>query len=125
MLDSPTISVLAKDPRRTHRINANSFQQNALTTVNGWQYAGYYTDEINGERTKSCYVHLARRQLSSDELNKAGEWQTFLFDDYQQSVDDGHNTISIGICKGDGTIHLAFDHHCDREALPSLQKQTL
>lgn len=36
------------------------------------------------------------------------------FSDYEQLVDDGHNTISIGVCRGDGSIHLAFDHHCDR-----------
>jgi hypothetical protein len=40
-----------------------------------------------------------------------------VFDDYEQRSDDGHNTISVGVCKGDGTVHVAFDHHCDRYML--------
>lgn len=36
--------ILGQDPDRVHRINANSFQQNAITTVNRWQYAAFYTD---------------------------------------------------------------------------------
>lgn len=44
------------------------------------------------------------------------EWETIIFEDYQQITHDGHNIISIGVCDGDGTIHLAFDHHCDRYA---------
>jgi hypothetical protein len=35
------------------------------------------------------------------------------FDDYPQTTDDGHNTVQMGICPADGTVHLAYDHHCD------------
>jgi hypothetical protein len=115
MLKDPVVSVLGKDPNRVHRINANSFQQNAITTIKGWQYAAFYTDEIKGEKKDGCSVNLARRQiLPSGTLETTGAWHTFLFEDYKQTVDDGHNTISIGICKGDGTIHVAFDHHCNQ-----------
>ena len=31
--------------------------------------------------------------------------------DYQITSSDAHNVATIGICEGDGTIHLAFDHH--------------
>jgi len=47
----------------------------------------------------------ARRALPT------GAWATFEFTDYSLSADDAHNTISIGICPGDGTLHLSFDHH--------------
>lgn len=114
MLENPAISILGNDPVRKHRINANSFQQNAITTINGWQYGVFYTDKVKGENKDGCFVNLSRRQITpSGSLNQNGDWQTLVFEDYKQIIDDGHNTISIGVCKGDGTIHLAFDHHCD------------
>ena len=33
---------------------------------------------------------------------------TLVFRDYKQTQDNGHNTISVGVCKGDGTIHVAM-----------------
>lgn len=108
MLQEPIVSVLGKDPERKHRINANSFQQNAITTVNGWQYVAFYTDAGYGKIGR-CYANLARRQTFQQE----GTWQSITFED-EQTVDDGHNTISIGVCAGDGTIHMAFNHHCDQ-----------
>lgn len=78
-------------------INGKSFQQDALVSHKGFQYVGYY----DGKRR----VCLARRKLP------AGEWKTIRFIDYHFKSNDAHNTISIGICPGDGTIHLAFDHH--------------
>ena len=112
MLRDPQITVLGEDPgSRKHRINANSFQQNAITTIDGWQYVAYYTE--NTKRSdKACNVNLARRKIGTEV--KAGEWDTLTFEDYDQIVDDGHNTISVGVCRGDGSIHLSFDHHCDQ-----------
>ena len=78
-------------------INGKSFQQDALVTFNAWQYFGYY----NAER----HVCLARRKLPE------GIWERIEFTDYNFKSNDAHNTISIGICQNDGTIHLAFDHH--------------
>ncbi|TDZ54082.1 hypothetical protein CTRI78_v006554 [Colletotrichum trifolii] len=100
-------SELALDARREHRINANSFQQDALTTFNGWQYTCFYThkDESSGV----LLVSLARRPVETS----LGAWETLTFEDYEQTADDGHNTISMGVAAGDGTIHVAFDHHCD------------
>ncbi len=40
-------------------------------------------------------------------------WETIRFTDYLFESHDAHNTISMGICPNDGTIHLAFDHHGD------------
>lgn len=112
MLESPIVSILGEDPDRVHNINANSFQQNVLTTVNGWQYAALYTDQVGGKKIDCCFVKLARRRVLP--LGESGPWQTFTFEDYRQVADDGHNGINIGVCKGDGTIHVAFDHHCDQ-----------
>lgn len=78
-------------------INGLSFQQEAVTSNAGCQYVGYY----DAER----HVCLARRKLPN------GAWETIRFKDYDFHSDDAHNTISLGICPKDGTIHIAFDHH--------------
>ncbi len=78
-------------------INGKSFQQEAFTTLAGWQYVAYYD--------ANRHVCLARRELSDS------SWQFIRFEDYALMHDDVHNTISMGICPKDGTIHLSFDHH--------------
>jgi hypothetical protein len=78
-------------------INGLSFQQEALLTHGDYQYLGYYDADRR--------VCLARRKLP------AGEWQVVRFSDYHFKSNDAHNTISIGICAADGTIHLSWDHH--------------
>ncbi len=78
-------------------INGKSFQQDALISHMGYQYLAYYNAEGN--------VCLARRKLPG------GPWETIRFTDYHFQSNDAHNTISMGICPNDGTIHLAFDHH--------------
>ncbi|KAI1384247.1 uncharacterized protein F4822DRAFT_64563 [Hypoxylon trugodes] len=108
MLADPSISVLGPDP--THRnciLNGNAFQQDAIQSFNGWQYACFYSSLSVGGAKEPLYIHLSRRKLSE------GSWETFAFEDYPQTTDDGHNTIQIGVCPGDGTIHLSYDHHCD------------
>ncbi len=80
-------------------INGQSFQQDALVTHQGHQYIAYYDSKRQ--------VCIARRKLPSD------QWQVIRFQDYDFRSNDAHNTISIGICPKDGTIHLAFDHHND------------
>lgn len=108
---SRAITVLGQDPDRVHRINANSFQQNAITTVKGWQYAAFYSQTRKSEGGTACYVNLAHRQVSAQD-ETLSSWQIVQFHDHLQTVDDGHNTISIGVCAGDDTIHITFDHHC-------------
>ena len=78
-------------------INGKSFQQDALISHNGYQYLAYYDARRN--------VCLSRRKFP------AGPWETIRFTDYLFESNDAHNTISMGICPNDGTIHLAFDHH--------------
>jgi hypothetical protein len=78
-------------------INGLSFQQDAVISHANYQYVGYYD--------AARHVCLGRRQLPN------GVWEIVRFGDYDFRSDDAHNTISIGICPQDGTIHLAFDHH--------------
>ncbi|KAF2144280.1 uncharacterized protein K452DRAFT_285520, partial [Aplosporella prunicola CBS 121167] len=108
----PKTYVLGDDPQRTHRINANSFQQSALLTVNGWQYAAFYQSKEAAD-SSVCLVTLSRRKLRDNPNEPEKGWEHLVFEDYEQAVDDGHNTISIGVARGDGTLHVSFDHHCD------------
>jgi hypothetical protein len=78
-------------------LNGESFQQDGIVSYNGYQYVAFWN--------ASRHVVLARRALPS------GAWSTVEFTDYSLSADDAHNTISLGICPKDGTLHLSFDHH--------------
>ncbi len=80
-------------------INGKSYQQMPLDTYKGWQYVTYYN-----QQRQLC---LARRKLSK------GAWQIIHFDDYVFEGNDNHNVTVLGICRKDGTIHLAYDHHND------------
>ncbi len=81
-------------------VNGQTFQQEAVISHRGHQYAAYFAD--------GGVLSIARRQLP------AGEWQVIRFDDYKaRDHRDAHNVASMGLCAGDGTIHLAFDHHND------------
>jgi hypothetical protein len=81
-------------------MNGESFQQDGITTVNGWQYAAFWD--------QSGYVNLSRRQLPS------GAWQNLRLTDYRTTSTDSHNVICIGVSPRDGTVHLAFDMHSNQ-----------
>ncbi|GID96209.1 BNR repeat-containing protein [Amorphoplanes digitatis] len=81
----------------TGYMNGESFQQDGITTVAGWQYTAFWD--------QSGYVNLSRRKLPS------GAWQNLRLTDYATTSTDSHNTISIGVSRQDGTLHLAFDMH--------------
>ena len=105
------VSNLGPDAQRQHRINSNSFQQSAILSHRGWQYVCcYFSPSENPSQHGNLRVSLCRRICH----NATPKWEVFTFQDYEQDVDDGHNTISIGICPGDGTIHMSWDLHCDR-----------
>jgi len=78
-------------------LNGESFQQDGIVSYGGYQYTAFW----NTNR----HVVLSRRSLPT------GTWSTVELTDYTNSADDAHNTISLGICPGDGTLHLSFDHH--------------
>ncbi|EXF84508.1 hypothetical protein CFIO01_09636 [Colletotrichum fioriniae PJ7] len=112
-LQAPVVTVLGRDPaHRNCVLNGNAFQQDAIISFKGWQYAVFYSSYSSSNlgddaQHEPLFVCLARRKLPS------ADWQTITFDDYLQTTDDGHNTVQMGICPGDGTIHLSYDHHCD------------
>ncbi|KAJ4414897.1 hypothetical protein N0V85_002965 [Neurospora sp. IMI 360204] len=134
-LPPPVITKLgcqSTTPGRKHKLNAYAFQQDAIVTFKGYQYAAYWSN-AGPDDGDTLYLCVARRQLpprsdapvliNENEVRKpstiddetAYGWEVLELRGYsgKQTVDDGHNTVSLGICPGDGTIHLAFDHHCD------------
>lgn len=80
------------------QLSGQAFQQDAILTHAGYQYTVYY----NGTRN----VCIARRKLP------LGAWREVALP-YRNTEDDSHNVISMGICRRDGSIHLAYDHHND------------
>lgn len=78
-------------------LNGQAFQQNGIMTYRGYQYAVYWNS--------SRHVCIYRKKIST------GVAQTLELTDYANTLNDSHNTISMGICPTDGTIHLSFDHH--------------
>ncbi|TFK51516.1 hypothetical protein OE88DRAFT_1680346 [Heliocybe sulcata] len=99
-------SVLGPDPQTVNRLNGESFQQDALVTFGSYQYAVHYVPDTANASVR--HPSLSRRTLSD---SGTGDWVTATFADYDQTDDDGHNIISLGISPGDGTLHLAYDQH--------------
>lgn len=89
------------DPHALYFVSYNGLVNSSpigqgLVSHGGWQYAAWYTG--------SRYVVIARRQLPD------GPWRMLTLP-HQLTVDDAHNTISLGICPADGTLHVAMDVH--------------
>ncbi|GAB1415752.1 hypothetical protein MASR2M117_11580 [Paludibacter sp.] len=78
------------------QLSGQQFQTDGIKTYKGYQYTVYYNQTRN--------VCIARRKLPS------GKWQEIKLP-YQNTANDAHNTISMGICHKDGSIHLSYDHH--------------
>jgi len=77
-------------------VNNASYQQSAILSYAGFQYAAWYT--------ASRAAVVARRNLSS------GSWETVVLP-HQLSTSDSHNSISLGISPADGRLHIAMDTH--------------
>lgn len=96
-------------------VHGVTFQQDGVTTYKGWQYATYYQGNLSNGTGK---VAVARRPLPH------GTWETLILNDYTFSTVDSHNDVVLGICPGDGSIHLSFDHHVNelnyRVSIPGL-----
>ncbi len=95
--------VLATGGNFSHVINGSPFQQEALITHDGYQYASWYHNGTNQD------IYVSRRDLTGN------TWETI--DTGYDMVNgnqnwDAHNVISMGI-SGDGRIHLSYDHHVD------------
>ncbi|PRX44602.1 putative BNR repeat neuraminidase [Prauserella shujinwangii] len=81
-------------------VNNDSFQQDAILTYAGYQYATWYT----GSRD----AVVARRALHG-----RSAWETVVLP-HKLTVDDSHNVISLGISPQDGRLHVAMDTHNSR-----------
>ncbi|EIM80651.1 uncharacterized protein STEHIDRAFT_115529 [Stereum hirsutum FP-91666 SS1] len=101
-------TTLGPDPQTVNRLNGESFQQEALVTFNGYQYAAFWLADTSNSSVR--HPSVSRRDLSADP-SSPGEWDTFTFMDYNQTEDDGHDIMVIGVAPADGTVHLSFDHH--------------
>ncbi|HEX8630882.1 MAG TPA: BNR repeat-containing protein [Catenuloplanes sp.] len=77
-------------------VNNASFQQSAILSHAGFQYAAWYT----ADRT----AVLGRRQLPG------GAWQTVRLP-HKLTTNDSHNVISLGISPTDGRLHVGMDTH--------------
>ncbi|OJT12149.1 hypothetical protein TRAPUB_11298 [Trametes pubescens] len=99
------VTTLGQDPQTVNRLNGESFQQDALVTFNGYQYAAFYVNDAVNASVR--HPSLARRALKGEKTS----WEAFSFTDYNQTEDDGHDIISLGISRGDGTLHIGFDQH--------------
>ncbi|KAA1470785.1 hypothetical protein DENSPDRAFT_858561 [Dentipellis sp. KUC8613] len=107
-------TTLGPDPQTVNRLNGESFQQDALVTFNDYQYAVFWVADTANASVR--HPSMSRRALTSkkrsvENSSPSGNWETFTFTDYNQTEDDGHDIISLGIAPGDGTIHISFDHH--------------
>jgi hypothetical protein len=80
-------------------VNTASYQQNGIVSWAGYQYAAWYT--------ATRHVVVARRELPGTVWEKVTLPHTL-------SVNDAHNTISLGISPADGRLHLAMDTHNSR-----------
>jgi hypothetical protein len=63
----------------TGYMNGESFQQDGLTSYNGWEYTAYWDS--------SGHVNVSRRPLPS------GSWQNVVLTDYATTSTDSHNVI--------------------------------
>jgi hypothetical protein len=77
-------------------VNNASYQQSAILSFAGYQYAAWYT----GSRD----AVVARRRLPT------GAWEIAILP-HRLSTNDSHNSISLGISPSDGRLHVAMDTH--------------
>ncbi|MBR8740819.1 Tat pathway signal sequence domain protein [Nocardiopsis sp. MG754419] len=81
-------------------VNNSSYQQDAILTHGGHQYATWYTDDRSPV--------IARRTHSG--RGDHGPWETVTLP-HSLSEDNSHNTISLGVSEEDGRLHVALDTH--------------
>ncbi|WP_287009321.1 BNR-4 repeat-containing protein [Alteromonas sp.] len=75
-------------------------------TYKGYQYVIYYTaKDRGGYGDLFAEVVVARRKVTGH------DWQYATLPVYRLTSDDAHNRQAIEISKGDGAIHISFDHH--------------
>lgn len=79
-----------------------------MTVVNGYIYFGWYKGGM-----KDRDLMISRKKIGS------GKWVTVQLPHKNTLIGakktwgDSHNTISVGVSKKDGTVHVFYDHHND------------
>lgn len=74
-------------------------------SYNGYQYVVFYSGKDRSKANSKAKVQVGRRQIAG------GNWEFTTLKNYSLSSEDGHNRPIIAISKGDGVIHIGFDHH--------------
>lgn len=75
-------------------------------TYKGYQYGVFYSaKDRGGYGDFFAEVMIARRKIGTS------NWEYSTLPVYRVTSNDAHNRVSIAISEGDGTIHIAFDHH--------------
>lgn len=76
-------TTLGPDPQTVNHLNGESFQQDAIATFNGYQYAVWWVADAGNAYVRHATV--SRRPIPS------GSWESFALTDYNQTDDDGHD----------------------------------
>lgn len=93
-------------------INGLSFVGDALVSFNGYQYSAFWAQSPADGKTG--HVAVARRKLPD------GKWRVIdlVHSQMRNGLNrkthlpwDAHNIVSIGLCTGDGSLHISYDLH--------------
>ena len=104
--------VLAPGAPYGRNVNGLSFISDALTSLKGYQYSAYWA--VSPEDGTAGHVAVARRKLPD------GAWDVIdlKHSTFRNGMNaktalpwDAHNVVSLGLCDGDGSLHVAYDHH--------------
>jgi hypothetical protein len=90
-------------------INSQMFSADTLITFGGYQYTTWYRNTSGNPG-----VYVARRTTTGA---TPGAWEVVSTGSTLANglgASDVHNTISLGISKGDGRLHMSWDHHVNQ-----------
>lgn len=94
-LRSASFTALGLDPKTVNRLNGESFQQDAIATSNGYQYAVAWAASLTNASVRHATV--SRRPLHTPR-GGARSWESLILSDYNQTEDDGHDMSGLA-CK--------------------------
>lgn len=97
-----------KKGKAFHYGPAISPKGDCLAVANGYIFFGWYRGGM-----KDRDLMISRKKIGT------GKWVTVQLPHKNTLIGrdkkwgDSHNTISVGVCKLDGTVHIFYDHHND------------
>jgi hypothetical protein len=109
----PDACTLATEAPYGTSINLQAHQKECIASAAGQQYVAFYDARRRvcvGRRTAAPGLHGPMNVVSLPDSSLLNG----LRDPGAENPSgwDSHNAISLGISAADGSIHLAFDHHC-------------